>query len=87
MDKSKQLIKNISLNGSLFLAGIVISLFLCEGVLGLLGFPSEVPSRVSHPANYETVRQNIEFQYVFKTNSQGLRYREIPLEKPAVILP
>lgn len=28
------------------------------------------------------VRTNIEFNYVFQTNSQGLRYREIPLQKP-----
>lgn len=48
-----------------------------------MGFPSEVLQRVSHPVNYEEVRQNKEFQYIFKTNSRGLRYRDIPAEKPA----
>lgn len=83
MHKYIRIIKKISLNSSLFLAAVALSLFLCDGVLGFLSFPSEVPQRVSHPVNYEEVRQNIEFQYIFKTNSRGLRYHNIPAEKPA----
>jgi lysophospholipase L1-like esterase len=52
-------------------------------MLGLLNFPSKIPKRVAHPASYEEVDQNIESQYVFKTNGQGLVYRDVPLEKPA----
>lgn len=39
-----------------------------------------IPPRISHPPNMEEVRKNIEFRYVFRTNSRGLRYREVPLE-------
>ena len=74
--------KKISLNSSLLLAAVAISLFLSDGILGLLGFPPEVPQRITHPANYEELRQEIEFQYNFKTNSRGLRYRDIPADKP-----
>ncbi len=77
-----RIIKRISLNCCLVLASAAISLFLCDWVLGFLGFPSEIPPRVSHPTNYEEVKQNIEFRYIFKTNSRGLRYHEIPTEKP-----
>ena len=78
-----QIITKISLNSSIVLAGVAISLFLCDWILGFLSFPSEVPQRVSHPANYEEVRRKKEFQYIFKTNSRGLRYPDIPVEKPA----
>src|SRR3990167_73436 len=83
MHKYILILKKISLNSSLVLAGVAISLFLCNCVLGFLSFPSEVPQKISHPINYEEVRQNKEFQYIFKTNSRGLRYHDIPAEKPA----
>jgi lysophospholipase L1-like esterase len=83
MHKYILILKRISLNSSLVLAGVAISLFLCNCVLGFLSFPSEVPQKISHPINYEEVRQNKEFQYIFKTNSRGLRYHDIPAEKPA----
>lgn len=48
----------------------------------MLHMPTEVPPRTSHPPNYFELRKSLEFQYEFRTNSQGLRYREIPLKKP-----
>jgi len=59
----------------LFLFGFSI---LCDSLLGLLGFSSE---QYVHPPNYTEVRKSIEFEYKFAANSQGLRYREIPLTK------
>ncbi len=49
-----------------------------------MDFPAEATERISNPVNYEKVRKNKEFQYVFKTNSRGLRYNDIPAEKPAM---
>lgn len=53
-----------------------------DRVAGLFGFPAETPLRYAHPANYKEHRKNIEYEYDFETNSQGLRYKEIPLAKP-----
>lgn len=54
---------------------------MSETVLALLNFPSEVPLQIVHPQNLNIERKNIEFTHDFQTNSQGLRYPEIPLEK------
>ncbi len=62
----------------LFLAFSVVA----DRVLILFGFPTEMKRRYAHPPNYREYRKNIEFEYPFRTNSEGLRYREIPLEKP-----
>jgi GDSL-like lipase/acylhydrolase family protein len=51
-------------------------------VLAGAGFPSEPEPQATHPANYVEQRRNIEFAYEFRTNSQGLRSAELPLEKP-----
>lgn len=67
---------------NVILASIVISMFLCDWTLILLNYPLEVSQRISHPANYTEHRDNIEFKYDFKTNNQGLRYRNISTEKP-----
>ena len=61
----------------------LLALFLIEGVLALFGFPAEQPVRAAHPPNYIEDREFIEFRYRFATNSMGLRYRELPREKPA----
>lgn len=64
------------------LISILISMLVADQVLALLGYPSEYTRRSVHPPNYLQHIKNIEFEYEFRTNSQGLRYREIPLEKP-----
>lgn len=63
-----------------FVSGIV-SLFVCDWALAALGYPSEPPEYFGHPANFLEPRNSIEFRYTFQTNSQGLRHRELPLEK------
>src|SRR3989338_4149797 len=53
-----------------------------RAILGyFLKYPTELPLKISHPSNYPERRKNIEFAYDFNTNSQGVRYRELPLEK------
>ena len=63
--------------GGLFLAAVVLSVFLFDWILLFLNFPSEASNRFSHPANFEELRQNIEYQYSFKTNDRGLRYHDL----------
>jgi len=66
----------------LFRAGMVLLLFgfsiVLDWLLGLLGFP---PEHYVHPANYTKMRKTLEFEYEFATNSQGLRFKEIALDK------
>jgi lysophospholipase L1-like esterase len=64
------------------LVSVVAALYLCEWVLKLRGAPVKLSPQTSHPANYHEVRDRLEFRFDFQTNSQGLRYPEIPLEKP-----
>jgi lysophospholipase L1-like esterase len=56
----------------------VVSLGM-DRVLALVGFPEE---KTRHPSNYSIKIRNPEFVYELRTNSQGLRYRELPLRKP-----
>jgi hypothetical protein len=43
------------------------------------------PPQVAHPPNFKQLRSSPEFSYEFKTNSMGLRYREIALAKTTPI--
>ena len=62
---------------------LALSIFLGDQLLGLMGFPSGREIQVSHPKNFYERRKTAEFEVDFRTNSQGLRYKEIPLEKPS----
>jgi hypothetical protein len=68
---------------SFIISVMLVFLFsvLADRTLQFLGFPAEMSVQIAHPRNYVEARTNVEFSYEFKTNSQGLRYREIPLEK------
>ena len=66
----------------LLIASLVVCLFLGEWVLGRLGYPTEAPVRAAHPTSFVETRESIEFRYQFATNSGGLRYPEIPRERP-----
>lgn len=57
-------------------------LFAAEGLLALFGYPADVPYKTSHRPNTSKTYRNIEFEYDFVTNSLGLRYPELPAEKP-----
>lgn len=67
----------------LCLGAMGLSLLLCEGLLAVLKYPTEVQPRVAHPANFQETRRSTEFKYTFKTNDRGLRYHVLPLEKPS----
>ena len=61
----------------LFLISVILDL-----ALAVFGFPSDRPPQYTHPPNYTETRKSIdEYEYEFTTNSQGLRYKEIPLTK------
>jgi lysophospholipase L1-like esterase len=59
----------------------VVLLVGADRLLGLLGYPPAVPIQLTHPPNFKEVRETAEFRYTFATNSRGLRYAEIPVEK------
>ncbi|MGB5259007.1 MAG: hypothetical protein WBO34_00620 [Gammaproteobacteria bacterium] len=66
-------------NSLLVLAVSAATLGIAEYGLALLGFPVKVPLRVAHPHDYSELRRSGEFEYVFNTNDEGLRYRTLPL--------
>jgi lysophospholipase L1-like esterase len=74
--------RTAALNLVVALVSVVAALYLCELVLKLRGAPARLAPQTSHPANYHEVRDKLEFRFDFRTNSKGLRYSEIPLEKP-----
>ncbi len=67
---------------ALCLVALVASLFAGDQVMGLLGYPAEREFQVAHPESFHERRESVEFAYDFRTNGQGLRYADIPLEKP-----
>lgn len=73
--------KHPALNLIIVLVSIVVAVFAGEGILRLLHYPTHLSPQTSHPANFRETRERLEFTQEFQTNSQGLRYREIPLEK------
>jgi len=67
------------------LIGLLLALLCTLGLdrgLGWLGYPAKYIPPLAHPPNFQQHFQNLEFAYEVKTNSQGIRYREVPLEKP-----
>ena len=59
----------------------MLTSFAVDRILGMIGFPPEIPEVVSHPAGLQQQRVQLEFSYQFQTNDQGLRYHNIPLIK------
>lgn len=66
---------------SVSVLALFAALFISEGVLGLVGFSAEPPLSIAHAPNHTDLRTSLEFTYTIRTNSQGIRYPEIPLEK------
>lgn len=68
-----------------FASGLVLLplafLKLVDVGLGLAGFAAVFEQQYVHPPDYHEERRALEFSYEFRTNSQGLRYDEIPLAK------
>ena len=74
--------RRIALRCILLIVSIVVTSFVAEFSMLIAGFPANVPEIVSHTPGVDQHRKQVEFQYYFRTNSKGLRYRDIPL-KPA----
>ncbi len=53
-----------------------------DKALALFGFSSDESAPAAYPPGYRKEIKNREYEYLFTANSQGLRYPEIPLEKP-----
>lgn len=65
------------------LLGCVVFLIfsiIADRIIGVVS-PARQPIQVAHPVNFQERRKNLEFDVEFRTNSQGLRSAEIPLEK------
>lgn len=58
-----------------------MSLFVADYVLGLFGFPSEHPFVFSYEKNKTDSIKSIEYSTSFNTNSLGLRYKQLSIEK------
>jgi lysophospholipase L1-like esterase len=72
-----------SLAGTIILAFLAtfLSLLTSDKILGYLGYPAE-DKEYAYINSFQKTYKHIEFEYSFQTNSQGLRYKEIPLKKP-----
>jgi len=64
-----------------FRALALVATLLGEGGLWLLGYPTEVQPRIAHPPDFEAERVQLDYRYTFRTNSLGIRYRELPLSR------
>lgn len=73
--------RSLAISISLALFASFFILFLSDKAMALFNYPVEPPIKISHPANYSKIIKNIEFTYHLKTNSQGIRYRELPFDK------
>lgn len=54
-----------------------------DRLLGWFGFSGDLREPAAYPPRFREQRKTLEYQYSFATNGQGLRYRELPLPKPA----
>src|SRR5438477_11713933 len=62
-------------------ASLLLCSFAADQGLRAFGVPPDL-ARYANTPGFREFRKKLEFQYYFATNSQGLRYREIPLAKP-----
>lgn len=53
----------------------------CDRAIGALGYPADWSPPVAYGPNHDEIRRNVEFTYRFRTNSLGIRYGELPLER------
>jgi len=70
----------ILLVGLTFFAVAFASSLVLDRVLGRVVHPATAP--IANSPNFHGRRTSLEFDIPFDTNSQGLRYAEIPLRKP-----
>jgi hypothetical protein len=64
-------------------ATALVSTLILDRALGWVGLPGEVPAYPVAPPHFEARIENLEYSYTRRTNDRGIRYRTIPLAKPA----
>src|SRR5690348_13943860 len=79
MNKTHSVFFKLGVSFAVFFFGLLVA----DHTLAFFNVPAHYVEAVAHPPNFHQVRQTIDFTYRFDTNSYGLRYREIPAEKPA----
>jgi len=62
---------------------VFVATLLFDRALGWIGFSAEVPAYPVGPPHLETRIEMAEYAYTRRTNDRGIRYRTIPLAKPA----
>ena len=63
------------------LAACFASFWATDQLMGLMGYPRELPIQIAHPPHVAQQIKNLEFAYEFKTNDLGLRYQGNITEK------
>lgn len=77
MNASKRFIFGVIIVMALFAVTI-----LADRFLGLMGYLDRVEFQWIYRPNYRVIKRSIgEYEHAFRTNSQGIRYGEIPLAK------
>jgi lysophospholipase L1-like esterase len=66
----------------LALFAVLVTSLASDRILALVGLSPEPRIQIAHPPDYKETVKMLEFEYAFETNGQGLRYKDIPLEKP-----
>jgi hypothetical protein len=69
-------------NSFLMIGSGLATLFVVEVILTIAGLDTERRIQTAHPPNYHETRKHLEYEYVFSTNSLGLRSPEIRKDKP-----
>ncbi|MBI4432113.1 MAG: hypothetical protein HY592_01325 [Candidatus Omnitrophica bacterium] len=67
--------------GILLIGGSLLSLFAAEGLLAFMGFKDNLKMQIACVPHFHSRVDFEEYSYEFTTNSQGLRYPEIPFKK------
>ena len=73
--------KGLRLNIFVCIVSLLFTLFLSEHFLGLSGFETGEEQYLAYQPFLRQQVKAIDHFYEHSTNSQGIRYREIPLEK------
>ncbi|HQH28986.1 MAG TPA: hypothetical protein PLP17_16455, partial [Oligoflexia bacterium] len=82
--RRKTLLRTIAGNtakAALLIGSSMLILFLADRTLQLLGYTDRHGFHIAHLPNIRATVDNLEYSYDVATNSQGLRYKEIPFEK------
>src|SRR5262245_59596108 len=72
--------RELGARGLLLLVTLLVTSVTLDRAMGFVAHSAST-IQIAHPPNFKENRKTVEFAYEFRTNSMGLRYREIPLNK------